>query len=118
MHTNPDLITRELDHRVSDGIEVRLLWNPLTNRVSVTVEDERSGGCFKLDVDPEEALTAFHHPYLYASRGWTHMRSPRRTTAEARPRAAVELHARSTPHTDKTREGDKNTDKTRKPDRA
>ncbi len=72
MHTNPDPMTRELDHRVSDGIDVRLLWNPLTNRVSVTVEDERTGGFFKLDVDPEEALTAFHHPYFYASRGWTH----------------------------------------------
>ena len=36
---------RELHHRVTDGIDVRLLW------------DER---------DDERALDVFHHPYAYA----------------------------------------------------
>lgn len=73
MHTTPDPSTRELDHRSGDGIDVTLLWNSLTDRVSVEVEDERAGEYFELDVDPEDALIAFEHPYAYASlgRGWT-----------------------------------------------
>jgi hypothetical protein len=41
---------RELDHRTSGGIEVRLLWNPLTSRVAVAVEDTRTGESFELQV--------------------------------------------------------------------
>jgi hypothetical protein len=70
MRTTPDPPTRELDHRYGDGIEVKLLWNSLTDRVSVTVEDERTGEFFELGVDPADALIAFEHPYAYASRGW------------------------------------------------
>jgi hypothetical protein len=33
----------ELDHRTSDGIDVTLRWDPLTNGVSVVVRDERLG---------------------------------------------------------------------------
>jgi hypothetical protein len=65
------LAIRELDHRVSDGIDVKLLWNSATDRVSVAVGDERSGEFFELAVDPEDALTAFRHPYAYANRAWT-----------------------------------------------
>jgi hypothetical protein len=61
---------RELDHRVTDGIDVKLLWNSLTGSVSVEVMDERTGEFFELDVDPADALAAFNHPYSYASRGW------------------------------------------------
>jgi dihydrofolate reductase len=63
--------TRELDHRVNDGLDVKLLWNSITERVTVAVEDERTGEFFELDVDPEDALIAFHHPYAYAGRGGT-----------------------------------------------
>ena len=31
----------------------------------------KTGEIFELDVDPEDALIAFYHPYAYASRGWT-----------------------------------------------
>ena len=71
MQTTTNSTIRELDHRVSDGLDVTLLWNSLTDRVSVVVEDERTGEIFELDVDPEDALIAFYHPYAYASRGWT-----------------------------------------------
>jgi hypothetical protein len=71
MQTTTNSTTRELDHRVSDGLDVTLLWDSLTDRVSVVVEDERTGEIFELDVDREDALIAFHHPYAYASRGWT-----------------------------------------------
>jgi hypothetical protein len=61
---------RELDHRASDGIDVRLLWDPRTDRVSVAVEDTRGGESFELDVDRADALDAFHHPYAYANHSY------------------------------------------------
>lgn len=71
MRATHDPTIHELDQRVNDGIDVRLMWNSLTNRVSVAVEDQRTGEFFELDVvDPDDALIAFHHPYAYASRGW------------------------------------------------
>ena len=60
---------RELDHRSSDGVEVTLLWSPQTDRVWVSVADERRGDSFELDVDPSDALDAFQHPYAYADLG-------------------------------------------------
>jgi hypothetical protein len=58
---------RELDRRTSDGIDVRLLWDAETDRVSLALSDERSGQSFTFEVDPSEALTAFHHPFAYAT---------------------------------------------------
>ncbi|HUA48068.1 MAG TPA: hypothetical protein VMA77_22715 [Solirubrobacteraceae bacterium] len=69
MTTTTTLAIRELDHRHGDGIDVRLLWNPRTNQVSVTVEDERLGETFVLDVPGPDARQAFTHPYAYAQRG-------------------------------------------------
>jgi dihydrofolate reductase len=71
MQTTTNHTIRELDHRVNDGLDVKLLWNSLTDHVSVAVEDERTGEFFELDVDPEDALIAFYHPYAYVSRDWT-----------------------------------------------
>jgi hypothetical protein len=69
MLTTPNPAVHELDQRSNDGIDVRLLWNSLTNRVSVAVEDQRTGEFFELHaVDPKDALIAFHHPYAYANR--------------------------------------------------
>jgi hypothetical protein len=58
--------TRELDRRSSDGIDVRLLWSPRTNHVSIAVTDEHTGSALTFVVDGAEALTAFNHPYAYA----------------------------------------------------
>jgi hypothetical protein len=58
---------RELDRRTSDGIEVRLLWDALTHRVSLALSDERSGESFTFEVDPSEALSAFQHPFACAT---------------------------------------------------
>jgi YD repeat-containing protein len=60
---------RELDHRTSDGIDVRLLWDSRTNRVSITVQDERTEEAFVLEVPGADAREAFMHPYAYALRG-------------------------------------------------
>lgn len=57
---------RELDRRVNDGFDVRLLWNSLTGRVFVALEDERQGDSIEFEVPAEEALTAFQHPFAYA----------------------------------------------------
>ncbi len=71
MHATTNRTTRELDHRVNDGLDVKLLWNSHTDGVSVGVAVERTGEYFELDVDPEDALTAFYDPYAYASRAGT-----------------------------------------------
>ena len=56
----------ELDHRVSDGIDVRLLWSAEDNRVFVAVADARTGEDFTIEVaDRARALDVFHHPYAY-----------------------------------------------------
>ena len=65
MSATPENELRELDRRTNDGIDVRLLWNSQTYRVSVAVEDERSGEAFEFEVDPADALAAFHHPFAH-----------------------------------------------------
>ena len=59
---------RELAHRRTDGIDVRLVWNPATDRLSIAVVDaERSDCSFEFEVDGSHALAAFHHPYAYVA---------------------------------------------------
>ena len=61
-------ITRELDGRTADGIEVRLLWCQNDGRVTVAVTDTKTGEAFELPVrEGERALEVFHHPYAYAA---------------------------------------------------
>jgi hypothetical protein len=68
-NTTRDKDIRELDRRVNDGIDVRLLWNPVAEQVVLAVHDTRSDDSFELQVAAADALLAFHHPYAYASRG-------------------------------------------------
>jgi hypothetical protein len=59
---------RELDSRITDGIHVRLLWHPHDGRVSVTVNDAKTGEAFALDVGcGQRPLDVFHHPFAYAT---------------------------------------------------
>jgi hypothetical protein len=75
---------REIDHRQSDGIVVRMLWDASEDRVVVAVEDARTGTAFEVDVRPgDRALDVFHHPYPYAA--WRGVD----TTGEAEPEALV-----------------------------
>ena len=61
--------TRELDSRLSDGIEVRLLWCQNDGHVTVAVTDTKTGEAFELPVrEGERALELFPHPYAYAAR--------------------------------------------------
>ena len=68
MSTEAETEIRELDHRSTDGIDVRLLWGAESGRVWIDVRDDRLGGSFELEVEPGEALAAFRHPYAYAGR--------------------------------------------------
>jgi hypothetical protein len=55
----------ELDHRESDGIGVSLLWDRLTNSLSVVVVDEKTAEMFDLPVRASEAIEVFRHPFAY-----------------------------------------------------
>jgi hypothetical protein len=65
MFTGPHTELRELDHRINDGIDVTLLWDPHTDRTFVAVEDHRRGESFEFGIRAVDALDAFHHPYAY-----------------------------------------------------
>jgi hypothetical protein len=59
---------RELAHRRTDGLDVRLLWEPQTDQVSVALMDARTGDGFEVPVSPgERPLDVFHHPFAYAA---------------------------------------------------
>ena len=59
---------RELAHRRNDGLDIRLLWDEATDRVSVSLHDARSGQGFEVEVGAgERALDVFHHPFAYAA---------------------------------------------------
>ncbi len=65
MGTTSEIEIRELAQRSNGGIDVRLLWNPLTSRLFIVVEDEQHGDSFSSDIGAGDALDAFNHPYAY-----------------------------------------------------
>lgn len=60
--------TRELARRLTGTVEVLLLWHSDIDGVELSVRDRATGGGFHLEVAPDGALDAFHHPYAYATR--------------------------------------------------
>ena len=66
--TSPITTTRELAQRRNDGLDIRLLWDSATDRVSVALHDGKTGEGFEVEVGPgERALDVFHHPFAYAA---------------------------------------------------
>jgi hypothetical protein len=62
-------LMRELDHRTSDGIDVRLLWCERDGSVHVAVNDAKTGAAFTVEVlEGENPMNVFSHPYAYADR--------------------------------------------------
>ena len=57
---------RELAHRRADGLDVTLLWHPVTNEVVVRVWDQRQNDRFEVRPHPGDALDAYYDPYAYA----------------------------------------------------
>jgi hypothetical protein len=59
---------RELAHRRNDGLDIQLLWDSATDRVSVALHDARTGEGFEVGVRTgERAMDVFHHPFAYAA---------------------------------------------------
>jgi len=59
---------RELDCRVSGGIQVRLLWCEHDGRLWVSVIDRGTGEAFRLEVgEREQPVDVFNHPFAYAA---------------------------------------------------
>ena len=59
---------RELAHRRNDGLDIQLLWDSATDRVSVALHDAKTGEGFEVEVGPgERAMDVFHHPFAYAA---------------------------------------------------
>ena len=58
---------RELARRTGDGIEVALLWHKSRNLVKVVVSDARLCHHVDFEVVGADALSAFHHPFGYAT---------------------------------------------------
>lgn len=81
---------RELDSRISDGIDVRLLWHPTDGHVSVAVHDRKTDETFDLAVrEGERARDVFHHPYAYAASRRTPVGSGPAADVASGVRAAV-----------------------------
>jgi hypothetical protein len=67
MSTETTTSMRELHSRTTDGIIVRLLWCEQNNRVFVSVNDNKTGEAFSIEVaEGQRALQVFDHPYAYA----------------------------------------------------
>ena len=80
---------RELDHRRSDRIDIRLLWREDDGQVIVTVADEKTGDRFTIEVrEDESAVDVFHHPYAYAAYHGIDTRSGVTSLGDATPIAA------------------------------
>lgn len=62
------IATRELDSRLNNGIQVRLLWDGRHERLWVSVLRTRDGRRFIVDVrEDERPLDVFNHPFAYAA---------------------------------------------------
>ena len=70
MTATTSTLMRELDHRSSNGIDVRLMWCERDGRVHVAVTDNKTGEAFTVEVrEGESAAKVFQHPFAYADRG-------------------------------------------------
>lgn len=59
---------RELDTRVNDGLQIRLLWCQHDDRLWVAVLDTKTGDAFRVEVHAgERPVDVFNHPYAYAA---------------------------------------------------
>ena len=58
---------RELHSRTTDGVLVRLLWSADENKVFVSVDDQKTGENFSVEVpEGERPMHVFAHPFAYA----------------------------------------------------
>jgi hypothetical protein len=60
---------RELAKRQSGSEEILLLWHPGGNRIELLVHDPETGAGVLVEIPPDDALDAFHHPFAYTTQG-------------------------------------------------
>jgi hypothetical protein len=56
---------RELAHRESSDVDVTLFWRQEDDSVLLLLVEVPTGVVFEVPVRPEDAMTAFNHPYAY-----------------------------------------------------
>jgi hypothetical protein len=71
-----DMTLKELDFRAGDGYEVSLLWSQETGQLAVVVIDQTGGEEFAIEVQPEEAVEVFRHPFAYVGNRKLEFRRP------------------------------------------
>ena len=57
---------KELAKRETDGVVVSLRWRRADDKVTVVVDDTRTGERFRIPARRENALEVFYHPFAYA----------------------------------------------------
>jgi hypothetical protein len=57
----------ELATRGRDGLEISLHWSRSADRVRITVVDQRLHESIPIEVDRADALSAFEHPFAFAT---------------------------------------------------
>ena len=57
---------KELARRQNDGVVVSLLWRRSDDRLTVVVDNTRTGETIRLPARRENALEVFYHPFAYA----------------------------------------------------
>jgi hypothetical protein len=72
--TDPSMLendprTRELAARSNDGLEVKLLWHPARDELTVCGSDHRTGARFEVRPERHLALEVYYHPYCYLTDG-------------------------------------------------
>jgi len=59
---------KELATRQADGVVVSLHWHRANDRLTVIVDDTRTGERLRVPARRENALEVFYHPFAYASK--------------------------------------------------
>jgi hypothetical protein len=59
---------KELARRQADGVVVSLHWHGANDRLTVIVDDTRTGERLRVRARRENALEVFYHPFAYASK--------------------------------------------------
>jgi hypothetical protein len=60
--------SKELARRQNDGVVVSLLWHRANDKLTVVVDDTRTGEHLRLPARRENALEVFYHPFAYAEK--------------------------------------------------
>jgi hypothetical protein len=66
--TTPQL--RELAHRSTGGIEVRLLWDETSDSCIVSVVDPSAPEAFEIRVGDRSPMDVFNHPFASLADDW------------------------------------------------